>query len=61
MMPYLILKLLNVKNKITLSGFAGTGKSTIGKHIAGKLSFEFISVGDFSRQFVKGNYKIVNR
>lgn len=38
-------------NKITLSGFAGTGKSTVGKLLANALDFEFISVGNYSRKF----------
>lgn len=45
-----------MKNKITLSGFAGSGKSTIGKLIQEELKFEFISVGNYSREFAKKNY-----
>jgi len=43
-------------NKITLSGFAGSGKSTIGKNLQEALNFEFISVGNFSRKFAKEVY-----
>lgn len=43
-------------SKITLSGFAGSGKSTIGKNIQEVLNFEFISVGDFSRKLAKEEY-----
>ena len=45
-----------MKNKITLSGFAGSGKSTIGKIIEEKLNFEFISVGNYSRDFAKREF-----
>jgi predicted cytidylate kinase len=44
------------KNKITLSGFAGTGKSTIGKILQEKLDYEFISIGNFSRNFAEKEY-----
>ena len=40
-------------NKITLSGFAGTGKSTVGKILGDKLGYEFVSVGDFSRDYAQ--------
>jgi len=42
--------------KITLSGFAGSGKSTVGKLIQERLHFEFISVGNFSREYAKTKY-----
>ncbi|WP_452226470.1 viperin family antiviral radical SAM protein [Lacinutrix cladophorae] len=45
-----------MKNKITLSGFAGTGKSTVGKRIQEQLNFEFISVGNYSRTFAMKTY-----
>lgn len=45
-------------NKITLSGFAGSGKSTIAKAIAAKLNYDFISVGDFSRKFALDEYNM---
>lgn len=45
-----------MKNKITLSGFAGSGKSTIGKIIGEQLNFEFISVGNYSRAFAKREF-----
>ena len=44
------------KNRITLSGFAGTGKSTIGKILRDKYGYEFISVGNFSREFAEKEY-----
>ena len=46
----------NIETKITLSGLAGTGKTTIGKILAQKLNYEFISVGDFSRKFALEQY-----
>ncbi|QXP58379.1 viperin family antiviral radical SAM protein [Olleya sp. HaHaR_3_96] len=45
-----------MKNKITLSGFAGTGKSTVGKLIEDQLNFEFISVGNYTRTFAMQTY-----
>jgi len=45
-----------IKEKITLSGFAGTGKSTIGKILKEKLDYEFISIGNFSRDFAEKEY-----
>jgi predicted cytidylate kinase len=43
-------------NKITLSGFAGSGKSTVGKILKEKLDYEFISVGNVSREFAQKEY-----
>jgi Cytidylate kinase len=43
-------------NKITLSGFAGTGKSTVGKILQDKLNYEFVSVGNFSREFAQNEF-----
>jgi predicted cytidylate kinase len=40
-------------NKITLSGLAGTGKSTVGKILEKKLNWKFISVGDYTRKFAE--------
>ena len=45
-----------MKTKITLSGFAGTGKSTVGKMIQEKLNFEFISIGNYTRNYAKEIY-----
>jgi radical S-adenosyl methionine domain-containing protein 2 len=42
--------------RITLSGYAGSGKSTVGKILQNKLGFEFISVGNFSRDFAMKQY-----
>lgn len=36
--------------KITLSGLAGTGTSTVGRAVAKKLNLKFVSSGDFCRQ-----------
>lgn len=36
--------------KITISGIAGSGKTTLGKALAEELSAEFVSVGSFSRE-----------
>jgi len=44
--------------KITLSGFAGSGKSTVGELIADKLNFKFVSVGNFSREFAKKEFNM---
>ena len=43
---------------ITLSGLAGSGKTTIGRLLAEKLKYEFISVGNFSRKFAKQNFNM---
>ncbi|MDO6600636.1 viperin family antiviral radical SAM protein [Tenacibaculum sp. 1_MG-2023] len=45
-----------MKTKITLSGFAGTGKSTVGKMIQEHLNFEFISVGNYAREYARQEY-----
>ena len=45
-----------IEERIILSGFAGTGKTTVGKILAEKLKYDFISVGDFSRKFAFENY-----
>jgi len=42
--------------RITLSGYAATGKSTIGKTLAKELNWEFLSVGNFAREFAEKNY-----
>jgi predicted cytidylate kinase len=47
-------------NKITLSGFAGTGKSTVGKILRDKLGYEFVSVGDFSRDYAQKRGLTIN-
>ena len=38
------------QNKISISGLAGSGKSTVGKLVAQKLNYDFVSVGNYSRQ-----------
>lgn len=48
--------------KITISGLAGSGKSTIGKLLANELEYNFISAGNISRQFALENYGVdINR
>ncbi len=42
--------------KITISGYAGTGKSTVGKMLAEKLGYRFLSVGDFTREFAEKEF-----
>lgn len=37
--------------KITISGFPGSGKTTVGKIVAKELGYEFISVGEMRRKF----------
>lgn len=44
------------KERITLSGYAGSGKSTVAKILCIKLGYESISVGDFSREFAENEY-----
>jgi predicted cytidylate kinase len=43
-------------NKITLSGVAGTGKSTVGKILKQKLDYEFVSVGNFAREYAEKEF-----
>ncbi|WP_139959576.1 viperin family antiviral radical SAM protein [Flavicella sediminum] len=45
----------NSMNKITLSGGVASGKSTVGKLIAQKLNFQFISIGNKTREVAKSN------
>lgn len=35
--------------RISISGLAGSGKSTVGKLLSEKLNYEFVSVGNYSR------------
>jgi predicted cytidylate kinase len=55
-MKNIIIQEKKMIDKITLSGFAGSGKSTIGKNLQEAINFEFISVGNFSRKFAKEAY-----
>lgn len=43
-------------NKITISGYAGTGKSTVGKMLAERLGYRFLSVGNFTREFAEKEF-----
>jgi predicted cytidylate kinase len=43
-------------NKITISGYAGTGKSTVRKILAEKLGYQFLSVGNFTREFAEKEF-----
>lgn len=45
-------------NKISLSGLAGSGKTTIGKLLAKKTDFEFISMGNYSRKLAEEKYSM---
>jgi len=42
--------------RITISGYAGTGKSTVGKMLAEKLNCKFLSVGSFAREFAEKEF-----
>ncbi len=42
--------------RITLGGFAGSGKSTVAKIICDKLNYEFISVGNFTREYAQREF-----
>jgi predicted cytidylate kinase len=45
-------------NKITLSGFAGAGKTVLGKKLADHLDCKFISIGNFTRDYAKKVYNM---
>lgn len=49
---------MSTYTKITLSGVAGTGKSTVGKLLRDRLKYEFVSVGDFSREYAEKEFGI---
>jgi predicted cytidylate kinase len=49
-----------MKNKISLSGLAGSGKTSIGKMLANKLGYEFISIGNYSRKFAENKDMSIN-
>jgi radical S-adenosyl methionine domain-containing protein 2 len=44
--------------KITLSGLAGSGKTTLGKMLACELNAEFVSVGEFTRKFAMNEFQM---
>lgn len=43
-------------NKITISGYAGAGKSHVGEMLAEKLGCEFLSVGNMTREIAEKEY-----
>ena len=45
-------------NRITLSGFAGSGKSALGKKLAKNLKWDFISIGIFTREFANSKHSL---
>lgn len=50
----------NLPNKITLSGEVASGKSTVGNLLAKKLGYQFLSIGNFTREIAeKKNMSIV--
>lgn len=44
--------------KITLSGLAGSGKSTVGRLLAKKLNYEYLSIGEYSRQYAQAYFNV---
>lgn len=42
--------------RISISGLAGSGKSTVGKLLSEKLNYEFVSVGNYSRILAQDEY-----
>jgi predicted cytidylate kinase len=42
-----------MKTNISLSGLAGSGKSTVGKMLASKLNYAFMSIGNYTREYAK--------
>jgi predicted cytidylate kinase len=48
----------NTPKKITISGYAGTGKSSVGKALAEKLNYQFLSVGNFAREFAEKEFNM---
>jgi len=49
-------KALVKPGKITISGYAGTGKTTVGKMLADRLNWPFRSVGNFAREFAEKEF-----
>ncbi|PIR47254.1 hypothetical protein COV06_04170 [Candidatus Uhrbacteria bacterium CG10_big_fil_rev_8_21_14_0_10_50_16] len=45
---------------ITLSGYPGSGKSTVGKLLSGKLGYKRYSMGDFQRTLAEQNGMTLN-
>jgi cytidylate kinase len=46
------------KTKVTVSGYAGTGKSSVCKALAERLGYPFLSVGNFTREFAKQRFNL---
>lgn len=47
-----------MKNKITLSGYAGSGKSTVGNEVAKLLNYEFKSIGNYTREIAEHDFQM---
>jgi radical S-adenosyl methionine domain-containing protein 2 len=47
---------MNIHKLIILSGNAGSGKTTIGRHLARLLGHEFVSMGNFSRDHARNHH-----
>jgi predicted cytidylate kinase len=44
--------------RITISGNAGSGKSTAAKLLAKSLNYEYVSIGDFSRKYAQEQFNM---
>lgn len=47
-----------IPKRITISGNAGSGKSTIAKLLAKQLNYEYVSIGDFARKYASEEYSL---
>jgi cytidylate kinase len=47
-----------MKKNISISGLAGAGKTTIGELLARKMGYNFLSIGNYTRQFAYEKYKL---
>lgn len=56
------LQILNIEimtpKRITISGNAGSGKSTVAKLLAKQLNYEYVSIGDFSRKYAQEKFNM---